>query len=177
MPFDWESLVKTASQHDIGRRLYHSLRACPLPDAAAGAAMAVVEAQYYATGLRNALLERELHRILDDWRVAGAPAIVLKGSALTATVYGNRALRPMRDLDVLVQPSDMATVRELMAASGYEIDPTSAIESIGTTATITIWLFKSGVGRRAPSDVKCTGGWSGQAAHFRSTQRDCGRVQ
>jgi len=123
VPFDWQSLVKTASQHDIGPRLYHSLRACPLPDAAAGAAMAVVEAQYYATGLRNALLERELHRILDDWRVAGVPAIVLKGSALTATVYGNRALRPMRDLDVLVQPSDMATVRELMAASGYEIDP------------------------------------------------------
>src|SRR6476469_2521306 len=86
MPFDWEGLARTASQHDIGPRLYQSLRACPLPDAAAGAAIAVVEAHYYATGLRNALLERELHRILADWRAAAVPAIVLKGSALTATV-------------------------------------------------------------------------------------------
>jgi len=121
--FDWQRLVRTASQHDIGPRLYHALRGCSLPDQAANAAMTVVESQYFATGLRNALLERELHRLLGHWRSAGVPAIVLKGSALTATVYLNRALRPMRDLDVLVQRSDMPRVEALMADSGYEIDP------------------------------------------------------
>ena len=106
--FDWPGLVKTASQHDIGPLLYHALRGRLVPGDAARAAMAVVEAQYYATGLRNALLDRELHRLLDDWRSAGVPAIVLKGAALTATAYRNPALRPMRDLDILVHRPDLS---------------------------------------------------------------------
>lgn len=121
--FDWQRLVRTASQHDIGPRLYHAIRRCSLPNDAAIAAVAAMESQYYATGLRNALLERELHALLGHWRSAGIPAIVLKGAALTATVYSNRALRPMRDLDLLVHRSDMPRVEALMAESGYELEP------------------------------------------------------
>ena len=120
---DWERLIRIATQHDIGPRLYDSIRSNPLPDAAARTAVAVVESQYYATGLRNALLDQELHRLLADWQSAGVPAIVLKGAALTATAYRNRALRPMRDLDVLVHRSDMPVVKDLLARAGYEIDP------------------------------------------------------
>ena len=45
---------------------------------------------------------------------AGVPVIVLKGAALAALVYPAPALRPMRDLDLLVQPRDRARVEAVL---------------------------------------------------------------
>ena len=49
---------------------------------------------------RRELLRATLRRFAE----AGVPVIVLKGAALAALVYPSPALRPMRDLDLLVQP-------------------------------------------------------------------------
>jgi hypothetical protein len=50
------------------------------------------------------------------------PVIVLKGAAMAAAVYRNVAARPMRDIDVLVQPGDLAAAEEAVGALGYQPD-------------------------------------------------------
>ena len=85
-------------------------------------ARARLEAQYFATAIRNALLATELASLLRGLRSIGTPAVVLKGAALVGTVYRNAALRPMRDIDLLVRPDDLPAVETLFEESGYTLD-------------------------------------------------------
>jgi hypothetical protein len=56
---------------------------------------------------------------LRAFAAAGLEVIVLKGAALAEAVYGDVALRPMVDLDLLVQPHDRDAARALLARLGY----------------------------------------------------------
>jgi hypothetical protein len=76
---------------------------------------------YHRTARRNLLLLSELAACLRALTAAEVPVIVLKGAALTETVYDNVALRPMGDVDVLVRASDLATTRRTLEALGYAL--------------------------------------------------------
>lgn len=56
---------------------------------------------------------------------AGIPALVLKGAVLVLKYYGNPALRPMTDVDVLVRPEDTLRAREALVAAGWTGRPVS----------------------------------------------------
>jgi len=76
---------------------------------------------YHATARRNLLLLRELGTCLRALTAAAVPVIVLKGAALIETVYGNLALRPMGDVDLLVRGRDLAATRQTLGGLGYEV--------------------------------------------------------
>ena len=61
-----------------------------------------LQASYYKTAAHNALLFRELERVLAAFAAAGIPVIVLKGAVLAQTIYPDPGLRPMGNLDLLV---------------------------------------------------------------------------
>ncbi len=75
---------------------------------------------YIDTALRNALLLDELGRVLRLLAQAGIPAIILKGAALAEAVYGNAALRPMLDLDLLIPAERVAEAVALLEEIGYQ---------------------------------------------------------
>lgn len=77
---------------------------------------------YRFTSLRNLLLLRALSECLRQLAAAQVPAIVLKGAALAEVVYGNIALRPMGDIDILVHPHDVAPVRGILEGLEYVLD-------------------------------------------------------
>ncbi len=78
---------------------------------------------YMHNAMRNLLLLVELAHIIRVLAGAGVPTIVLKGGALMENVYGNVALRPMRDMDLLVHrdlaPAAMASVESLGYAPSH----------------------------------------------------------
>jgi Uncharacterised nucleotidyltransferase len=86
----------------------------------APSAAAVLKESYYATGMRNLLLRRELGTCLQALAAAAVPAIVLKGAALIETVYHNVSLRPMGDADLLVRRADVAVTRQVLEHLGYQ---------------------------------------------------------
>ncbi|MGM0652834.1 MAG: nucleotidyltransferase domain-containing protein, partial [Bacillota bacterium] len=47
------------------------------------------------------------------------PVILLKGAHLAELVYGNLALRPMSDIDLLARESDLARIHDLLIAAGF----------------------------------------------------------
>jgi hypothetical protein len=74
---------------------------------------------YYLNARRNTRLLAELNAILSGLTQEGVPALVFKGGALAETVYGNIALRPMADLDILISPGDIHMVPSILGDIGY----------------------------------------------------------
>jgi hypothetical protein len=57
-------------------------------------------------------------RALDEHKI---PVIVLKGSALAETVYASGALRPMGDIDLLVQTDHVSRAEDTLVYLGYRL--------------------------------------------------------
>ena len=99
------------------RALYDEGIAALLHGAVAGRGFfpAAIEAElaaaYTTTAIRNTALLHELEAALAALGRANVPGLLLKGAALAETVYGDPALRPMADCDLLVRPADLAAAQ------------------------------------------------------------------
>lgn len=119
----WHALDRQAGQHRL-RPLLHSR--------AAQGAWAVppdLARQWQASHLRSArrALDQKaaLAKIGKSFARGGVAAAVLKGGAFVWSGAIDAAVRPMRDLDLLVKPADADAAAALLAALGYVIDPQS----------------------------------------------------
>ncbi|MBW2594439.1 MAG: nucleotidyltransferase family protein [Deltaproteobacteria bacterium] len=74
---------------------------------------------YYLSATKNALIFEELKKVLGLFHQRGIQVIVMKGAALAETAYGNLALRPMSDVDLLVKNGDLYQTDELLKKLGY----------------------------------------------------------
>lgn len=125
--FDWDALAGLARQERVEPLLYAALceqawAPAPLLDA--------WRTVYMRNGGRNILLLAELEAVLAVLVAAGIPALVLKGAALDERVYGNLALRPMVDLDLLLHHADLPAALALLAAQGYsaaQVEPAAGL--------------------------------------------------
>jgi hypothetical protein len=116
---DWAELLDQAEAERVAPLLHLAWRGAGwLPP---GAAAALRQA-YMASGAQNALLLRDLGRVLDRLAAAGVPALALKGAALLERRYGNPALRPMTDIDLLVQAADLGRAQAALAGLGLGPD-------------------------------------------------------
>jgi hypothetical protein len=113
---DWEPLIQIAVLQRVAPLLYRSVKGRQVVPEALERSL---ENTYLATAKRNLFLYHELQNVLRRLNEAGVPVIMLKGAALTETLYQNIALRPMRDLDLLVLPTDAARTVALLEAAGY----------------------------------------------------------
>jgi hypothetical protein len=76
---------------------------------------------YYASARRNALLLNAVEQVVERMATAGVEVIVLRGASLAETVYGDAALRPMADADLLIRPDVIHDVARLMGELGYRL--------------------------------------------------------
>jgi len=70
--------------------------------------------------LRNALLARELTRVLSLLNEEHVPVIPLKGIPLAESLLGDPALRVCADIDLLVPPKYFPAAFRILRCSGYE---------------------------------------------------------
>jgi hypothetical protein len=68
-------------------------------------------------------LQKRLEQLLMVLNRAQIDVLLLKGSALAATVYESFTARPMRDIDLLVRPERADEARALMLGLGWAVDP------------------------------------------------------
>lgn len=78
-----------------------------------------LEANHRAHAKRYATIRRQLTELLEGWNAAGLRPIALKGVHLAERVYGDPALRPMNDIDVLFAPDEVAAAERVLADLGY----------------------------------------------------------
>lgn len=115
-PLNWEEVSRSAFWYGIAPLLYHNLKNI------SGIPQEVIDQlkqAYLGNMARNMYLYAELRRILESFREKGVGVIVLKGAALAGIVYGDIALRPMGDIDLLVRKEALPYAEEIMSALNY----------------------------------------------------------
>ncbi|MCI5135856.1 MAG: hypothetical protein D3920_12470 [Candidatus Electrothrix sp. AW2] len=99
--------------------LYHRLKACNLDSLIPADILQAVQTAYFESAWRNNLLYNDLSKILKALQRENIPVILLKGAHLAQIVYGNIALRPMGDIDILVKKEDLLQAKEHLLGLGY----------------------------------------------------------
>jgi Uncharacterised nucleotidyltransferase len=72
------------------------------------------------TAVHNLRLRHELGKAIEILRQAGIPVLALKGAVLAHTAYPDPSLRPMSDLDLLVQPEKREKALLALQQVGFE---------------------------------------------------------
>ena len=130
---DWARMLSMARQHRLEPllhwRLKHEHADVPAPDEVRQALAAS-----YRSAARGALLKQnELANVSRILRGAGIAFIALKGAYLAYAVYPNPAMRPLRDLDLLVRHDDALAAYQALLDGGcrrlpqYGRDPRAAL--------------------------------------------------
>jgi hypothetical protein len=119
-PDVWPAVLDLAAAEQVAPLLHRAWRDAPgLPEKA----RARLHRAYVETAARNTLLLDELARALDRLDQADVPVIVAKGAALAETLYGNPALRPMVDIDLIVHGADLDRAIAALGPLGYGAPP------------------------------------------------------
>jgi hypothetical protein len=121
----WEHLPAAVERHGLAPLCYVHWRA-------AGAVIPfetrlVLQGLYLRHYAANRVRLRVLREILAACNAAGMRALVLKGAALGQLVYPAPGLRPMRDLDLLVDRSDARQTQRLLAKLGFCAAPPAGV--------------------------------------------------
>jgi len=116
---DWDAFIETSGWYGVAPLLYHRLRTfhpdVPIP----ANVMERLRQAYLENAARNVGLYHRLGKVLELLRRDNISVIVLKGAHLAELVYGNRALRSMSDVDLLVHRDDLMRVEAVLLGIGY----------------------------------------------------------
>ncbi len=117
-------LVDESERHGMGPLVYRHLKGAqaPIPGDVATTLTGVYVRHRHA----NAMRTRVLSELLDAFRANDIAVLIVKGGALAHTVYPDPALRPMSDLDLLVEPGKLdraASTLEELGMGHPVVDP------------------------------------------------------
>ena len=116
---DWLYVLDRGREHRFLPLLHHGLaQAQALESVPPDVTQNLAEVRRQHT-LRALTAQRELllvHRLL---KAADIEHVFLKGAYLAQFAYPHAALRPMRDIDVVVRPTQIARAHQLMIEAGY----------------------------------------------------------
>jgi hypothetical protein len=116
---DWQEILQDAAQNGIAPLLYSNLKQVNHGLNVPPEVMQQLKGSYLWHAIHNANLYRRLEEILEAFSYEQIPVIVLKGAALAPLLYKDIALRPMRDLDILVRKADLYVADQLLRKLGY----------------------------------------------------------
>lgn len=83
-------------------------------------AVDILRADYYAAAAHHALLSAALRDLLAELDPLGIRPVVLKGMALSSTLYPAPATRPVSDLDLLIDRDREPAVEQALLGQGYQ---------------------------------------------------------
>jgi len=117
-PFSWERLILLSERHKLLPMLYKNIRAesvnLPIEIPSILKEKFIIQTQHVLK------LATEGIRISNILNREGIRSILLKGPFLSQQIYSNDALRPSRDIDILILPDNIERVNEILRNEGYK---------------------------------------------------------
>ena len=120
-PYDGYLLAEYARGEGVSSLVYHNLCRLRLQHGAGARLQAAMREEYYAILASNVRGQEQAKELLSAFGRGGVPAVWLKGICLAETVYGNIALRPFSDIDLMIRESDLRRTTEILTALGYSL--------------------------------------------------------
>jgi len=122
-PVDWPELARLAASNRVDGLLYRLLSGRPEWLRVPIAARRALEQAYQRRFLRSSLLAERMVHVLEVLASDGIPVLPLRGPAVGAQIYGEVALRPASDLDLLIRRHDLAGAKEALSEMGFGKPP------------------------------------------------------
>lgn len=116
---DWAKAVGLARAHGVGSICAGALGSLPHDLPGLPEAKASFRRERHFNAYRAQRVLRDLREILETLGGRGIHPIVLKGPSLASGLYGDPALRPVGDLDLLVDEKDAPVAMMALDAMGY----------------------------------------------------------
>jgi hypothetical protein len=117
-PSSWTEVADMALHLGVGPVLFRLLKRSGARAGVPAEAWKRLRLDYLASAGRNTRLYRSLRIVLNGLRSAGIRVIVLKGAFLAEAVYGDIALRPMGDVDLMVARAELPRVWAALLSMG-----------------------------------------------------------
>jgi hypothetical protein len=114
---DWGEVCTLARHHALTPIVYKAIEGCGALVAAE--ALQQTRLAYHANALRNEGLQRFVAETGTALAGEGIPVLLLKGTSLLRTLYGDIGLRHLGDVDLLVDEHDVARAESLLARRGF----------------------------------------------------------
>jgi hypothetical protein len=120
-PADGESLVDWALHFKVGELFYREIKSRNFP-----AGLIPVDAgnrlreAYRNRAMINTSLFFDASKVIKSLADNQLPVIALKGLSLAKNIYGDIALRPMSDIDLLVKEEDLVRAGRILLTLGYK---------------------------------------------------------
>jgi hypothetical protein len=116
---DWTGMLRTAHTESIEALLYAALQATRQLEQAPLDIQASLLQVYWRTRIATGFGLDQLAELLVVFGRQEIPVIVLKGAALALALYDEPGLRLLGDIDLLVQPADVAAIMTVLIAQGF----------------------------------------------------------
>ncbi|MFL6721468.1 MAG: nucleotidyltransferase family protein [Sphingomonas sp.] len=114
---DWAGFLQLVRFHRIEGLAWNSLSTSERIPAEVRLALSAAAAEIAAQNLIAAAASREL---LDRFADRGIPLLFLKGLTAGALAYGKASLKAAIDIDLLIDPADLASAADLLRQTGFQ---------------------------------------------------------
>lgn len=118
-PLDWPRLLQQARQQGVVALLADRLRRLTVPQAVPSQVQERLRQSYYQAVATNARALRAARGAMQALRDGGVRVVALKGFAMAERYYPDAALRPMQDVDVLVESAALPAAERILMARGF----------------------------------------------------------
>jgi len=120
---DINRFVHLANEHGIIALVYDNLKKTGAGDLLPEEKMASLANSSMKSLGRNTFLYNIIEEVLGLFRQAKIKTVLLKGMALDLSVYGNKGLRQMNDIDILVPHERCMEARKVLLNNGFRSIP------------------------------------------------------
>lgn len=119
---NWAKILKDSLTLGVQPLLYKHLSQDPLSHLVPPEVLLHLKESYLTQSMRSLRLYAQINQIMAAIEPCGIKIVLLKGAFLAMRVYGDTALRPMSDIDILCKTSDEESVRGILNGLGYYQD-------------------------------------------------------
>jgi hypothetical protein len=120
---DWFAFFWLARRHGLGPLAFHHTGRAGIVGQMPHDVARLLRQEYCEAFVRNRRLEVETAAVVSALARRNVEIILLKGISLAARCYGDIALRPVRDIDILIQRHDLEDCAAALQEMGFAPEP------------------------------------------------------
>ena len=120
---DWDRFLDLVNRHGIAALVWYNLTGTKNDKSIPSGCLSKLRSSYLLSLSRNSYLYSSLAAIIGLLKTENIKIVLLKGIALEKTLYGNKGLRQMTDIDLLVGREDVLRVRKILMMNGFRSLP------------------------------------------------------
>jgi hypothetical protein len=121
---DWVKFTRQTSSHGVSGLIYYHIRQRGLQYIFPDNVHRFLKTAYYRNIIQNMLTLKELRKILAALQGHGIEPLLIQGiSLLISQVYASLGMRPLNDVDLLIEQTQLKPARQILHELGYRALP------------------------------------------------------